>query len=79
MNAVRPVVVAGVIAAAAALASPAPAHTSCPEGDIIVDAPSTSYWKCTNGTYVWVRTGDDPDSGIGVGNRPGRPGPSPSD
>ena len=47
--------------------------------NIIPDTPSTSYWICQNGSYVWIRTGSDPDSGMGVGNRPGRPGPNPTD
>lgn len=52
-------------------------QSSCPEGQIVVDAPSTSYWICQAGSYVWVRTGNDPDSGMGYGNRPGRPNPGP--
>ena len=70
MNAIRTAVIAGVIAAAVMAAPPVAAQpaSTCPEGDIIVDAPSTSYWICQNGSYVWVRAGDDLDI-----LRPGRP------
>jgi hypothetical protein len=81
MKAIRTAVIAGVIAAAVTAAPPVAAQpvASCPDGDIIVDAPSTSYWICLNGSYVWMRAGSDPDSGMGVGDRPGRPGPNPTD
>ena len=41
----------------------------CPEGQVIEDLPSTSYWICQSGSYVYVRDGSDPDSGEGYGQR----------